>query len=169
MMRQWKDVKPDGVTFVGLLNACTYGGLVEQGQSYFDLMTRDYAIEPQIEHYGCLIDILGRAGRFEEAMEVIWGMRMPPDEVVCGSLLNGCKIHGRIDLTEFSVKKLVEIDPNNGGYGVMLANVYIESGKWDEVEKVRKVLEEQNAHKTPGCSWIETYAVKNQQMVSLSL
>ncbi|KAA8529736.1 hypothetical protein F0562_034164 [Nyssa sinensis] len=155
MMQHVDDMKPDGITFVGLLNACTHGGLVEHGRFYFSLMTRDYMVEPQIEHYGCLIDLLGRAGRFEEAMEVVRGMRIPPDEVVWGSLLNGCKIHGRTDLAEFAVKKLIEIDPHNGGYGIMLANVYGELGKWDEVRKVRKMLKEQNAYKTPGCSWIE--------------
>ena len=155
MMQCEGDVKPDEVTFVGLLNACTHGGLVEKGFSYFELMTRDYKIEPQIQHYGCLIDLLGRAGRFEEAMEVVREMSMEPDEVVWGSLLNGCKIHGRTDLAEFVVQKLIEIDPNNGGYGIMLANIYGELGKWDEVRKVRKILKDQNAYKTPGCSWIE--------------
>ncbi|KAM7464720.1 hypothetical protein LguiA_032841 [Lonicera macranthoides] len=155
MMHHGDNVKPDAVTFIGLLNACTHGGLVEQGHYYFSLMTRDYMIEPQIEHYGCLIDLLGRAGRFKEALEVIKEMHIPPDEVVWGSLLNGCKIHGHTDLAEFAVKKLVETDPRNGGYGIMLANVYGELGKWDEVRKVRRKLKDQNAHKTPGCSWIE--------------
>ena len=155
MMKHGDDVKPDGVTFVGLLNACTHGGLVEQGRYYFSLMISDYEIEPRIEHYGCLIDLLGRAGQFVEAMEVVSGMRMEPDEVVWGSLLNGCKIHGRIDLAEVAVKELIEMNPNNGGYGAMLANIYVDLGKWDEVRKVRKTLKEQNAHKTPGCSWIE--------------
>ncbi|KAB1211014.1 hypothetical protein CJ030_MR6G018124 [Morella rubra] len=155
MMRHENDVRPDEVTFVGLLNACTHEGLVKKGLSYFKLMTQEYRIEPKIEHYGCLIDLLGRAGQFEEAMEVVSGMSMEPDEVVWGSLLNGCKIHGRTDLAEFTVKKLIEIDPNNGGYGIMLANIYGELGKWDEVRKVRKRLKEQNAYKTPGCSWIE--------------
>ncbi|GKV35170.1 hypothetical protein SLEP1_g43474 [Rubroshorea leprosula] len=149
------DVRPDAVTFIGLLNACTHGGLVEKGRSYFDLMTKKYNIEPRIEHYGCLIDLLGRAGQFEEAFEVVRGMKMEPDEVVWGSLLNGCKIHGHSELAEFAVKKLIEIDPNNGGYGIMLANLYGELGKWDEVRNVRKVLKERNAYKTPGCSWIE--------------
>lgn len=148
-------VKPDAVTFVGVLNACTHGGLVEKGYSYFEMMRRDYDIEPQIEHFGCLIDLLGRAGRFEEAMEVVRGMNIEPDEVVWGSLLNGCKIHGRPDLAEYSVKKLIEMDPENGGYRIMLANIYAELKKWDEVRKVRKLLKEQNAYKTPGCSWIE--------------
>ncbi|KAF2319829.1 hypothetical protein GH714_019465 [Hevea brasiliensis] len=117
MMQHGEDVRPDEVTFVGLLNACTHGGLVEKGRYYFLMMTQNYGIEPQIEHYGCLIDILGRAGKFEEALEVVRGMKIEPDEVVWGSLLNGCKVHGHTDLAEFAVKKLIEIDPKNGGYG----------------------------------------------------
>ncbi|CAM8920213.1 unnamed protein product [Rhodiola kirilowii] len=135
MILQKDYIIPDGVTFVGLLNACTHGGLVEQGWSYFDMMTVDYRIEPRIEHYGCLIDLLGRTGRFNEAMEVISNMSFPPDEVVWSSLLNGCKIHGQADLAEFAVKKLLEFDPENGGYGIMLANLYSELGKWDDVRK----------------------------------
>lgn len=155
MIQHGEDVRPDEVTFIGLLNACTHGGLVEKGRYYFLMMTQDYGIEPQIEHYGCLIDILGRAGRFEEALEVVRGMKIEPDEVVWGSLFNGCKVHGQIDLAEFAVKKLIEIDPKNGGYGIMLANLYGELGKWDESRMVRKMLKQHNAYKTPGCSWIE--------------
>ncbi|KAI3883591.1 hypothetical protein MKX03_016273 [Papaver bracteatum] len=155
MINYGGSVKPDEVTFIGLLNACTHGGLVEEGRKYFKLMTEDYRIEPQIQHYGCIIDLLGRAGQFEEAMEVIKEMRMVPDEVVWGSLLNGCKVYRRMDLAEFAVKKLIENNPDHAGYGVMLANVYGDVGKWDEVGKVRKKLKEMGATKTPGCSWIE--------------
>ncbi|XVF14134.1 hypothetical protein REPUB_Repub09cG0031200 [Reevesia pubescens] len=150
-----EDVRPDAITFISLLNACTHGGLVEKGRTYFELMTDSFNIEPRIDHYGCLIDLLGRAGKFEEALVVIDSMKMEPDEIVWGSLLNGCKIYGRMDLAEFAVKKLIKIDPNNGGYGAMLANLYGGLGKWDEVRKVRKKLKEQNAYKIPGCSWIE--------------
>lgn len=155
MIRCGNGVNPDNVTFVGLLNACTHGGLVNEGRAYFNSMIKDYKIEPQIQHYGCLIDLLGRAGKLDKAMEVIKNMRVPTDEVIWGSLLNGCKIHNRIDLAELAAKKLVEIDPSNGGYGIMLANTYVETGKWDEVGKVRKMLKDTDAHKTPGCSWIE--------------
>ncbi|WCJ29119.1 Pentatricopeptide repeat (PPR) superfamily protein [Euphorbia peplus] len=155
MMKHQNDVRPDEITFISLLNACTHGGLVEKGRWYFHVMTEHYGIEPQIEHYGCLIDILGRAGRFDEALEVIRGMKIEPDEVVWGSLLNGCKAYGNTDLAEFAVRKLIEIDPKNGGYGVMLANLYGGLGKWDEVRAVRNKLKEQNAYKIPGCSWIE--------------
>ncbi|KAK6937914.1 Pentatricopeptide repeat [Dillenia turbinata] len=161
-MMQSGDVQPDAITFVGLLNACTHAGLIDRGRRYFEAMTVNYGIEPQIEHYGCLIDLLGRAGRFKEVMDVINGMRIEPDIVVWGSLLNGCKIHGQTELAEFAVKKLVEMDPNNGAYGVMLANIYVELGKWDEVQTVRKVLKDQNAHKTPGCSWIEVDGLVHQ-------
>ncbi|XP_010264807.1 PREDICTED: pentatricopeptide repeat-containing protein At1g33350 [Nelumbo nucifera] len=148
-------VRPDGVTFVGLLNACTHAGLVEQGCRYFKLMTQEYEIEPQIEHYGCAIDLLGRAGCFEEVMKVIRSMKIEPDEVVWGSLLNGCRIHGHMELAEFAVRRLLEIDPNNASYGVMLANIYGGLGNWEEARKVRKILKEQGLTKTPGCSWIE--------------
>ncbi|KAJ4959835.1 hypothetical protein NE237_019745 [Protea cynaroides] len=114
-------VKPDGITFVGLLNACTHGGLIEKGCDYF----------------GCVIDLLGRASCIEEAMEDVKGMRIEPDEFVWCSLLNGCKIHGHMDLAEF---------------GVMLANIYGDSRNWEEVNKVRKTLKEKGVKKTPGCS-----------------
>lgn len=149
-------VSPNEITFIGLFNACTHGGLVEEGIAYFDMMTKVYEMKPQIEHYGCLIDLLGRAGRFDEAMEVVRGMEMEPDEVVWGSLLNGCKIYHRTDLAEIAIQKLMEIDPHNiGSYASMLANIYGELGKWDEVRKVRRMLKDRNAYKTPGCSWIE--------------
>lgn len=146
---------PDGVTFVGILNACTHGGLIDQGLGYFESMTRDYRIEPQIEHHGCIIDLLGRAGRFKEAMEMVTDMRIEPDEVVWGSLLNGCRIHGESELAELAIRKLMEMDPSNVGYGVMLANLYSECGKWEEVGKVRKILKDGGGKKLPGCSWIE--------------
>ncbi|KAL7110401.1 hypothetical protein ACP275_05G023700 [Erythranthe tilingii] len=156
-MLQSKDkINPDGVTFIGLLNACTHGGLVPEGRSYYNTMIEKYGIEPQIEHYGCLIDLLARSGKFEEAIEVVEGMRIPPDEVIWGSLLNGSKIHRRVDIAEFAVKKLIEINPaGNGGYSSILANLYGEMGKWDEVQRVRTTMSEGNVCKPGGCSWIE--------------
>ncbi|CAL1385879.1 unnamed protein product [Linum trigynum] len=155
MLQYWEHVTPDEVTFVGLLNACTHAGLIEKGRFYFNMMTDHYMLEPQIEHYGCLIDILGRAGRLEEAMEVVQGMKIEPDEVVWGSLLNGCRVHGHTDLAELAIKKLMEIDPRNGSYRIMLANLYGELGRWEDARRVRKMLKQSKAYKTPGCSWIE--------------
>ncbi|KAL2934738.1 hypothetical protein RDABS01_017857 [Bienertia sinuspersici] len=162
MMQTWNSERPDEITFIGLLNACTHGGLVERGYHYFGLMTEVYGIEPQVEHYGCMVDLLGRAGRFKEVMDFISCMKVKTDEVIWGSLLNGCKIHGNADLAEFALRKLIEIDPNNGGYISMLANLYVELDKWDEVRGVRRILKERNVQKIPGCSWIEVDCILHQ-------
>lgn len=155
MLRRGGRLRPDEVTFIGLLNACTHGGLVDMGYAYFNMMIGDYHIEPEIQHYGCVVDLLCRAGKFEEVMGILKGMKIKPDAVVWGSLLNGSKIHGRSDLAELAVKRLIELDPSNAGYGIMLANMHGEVGNWDEVRRVRKGLKEQGAQKTPGCSWIQ--------------
>ncbi|CAL5057097.1 unnamed protein product [Urochloa decumbens] len=148
--------EPDVVTFVGLLNACTHGGFVDEGLRYFELMQHEHGIEPEIEHYGCIVDLLGRAGRFEDALNVISNMRIKSDEVIWGSLLNACRIHRQLELADLAIRKLVELDPNNANYVVMLANVYSEGGLWEEVRKIRKSVKEENiGKKLPGCSWIE--------------
>ncbi|XP_073129863.1 pentatricopeptide repeat-containing protein At1g33350 [Henckelia pumila] len=158
MLRRTDDVKPDGVTFIGLLNACSHGGLVVEGRYYYDMMVHEYGIEPQIEHYGCLIDLLCRVGRLEEAMQVVEGMRIPPDEVVWGALLNGSKIHRRVDLADYAVKKLVEINPKNFGHSAILANLYQGMEEWDEMQEGKNIPQDY-AYKARGCSWI---VVKNQ-------
>ncbi|KAG0486233.1 hypothetical protein HPP92_008328 [Vanilla planifolia] len=150
-----KGHKPDAITFVGLLNACSHAGLVDEGLACYNSMSLVYGIDPKIEHYGCVIDLLCRAGRFEEAMGIIRDMKVEPDEVVWGSLLNGCRIYGNYELAEYSVKKLLEMDPSNAGYGTMLANLYSKQGKWEEVGKVRKMFKDVGEKKLPGCSWIE--------------
>ncbi|KAL2543344.1 Pentatricopeptide repeat-containing protein [Abeliophyllum distichum] len=104
MLLHGNEVKSDGVTFIGLLNACTHGGLVEQGRHYYEMMIQEYRIEPQIEHYGCMVDLPGRAGQFEEAMAVVKGTRIPPDDILWGSLLNGCKTHRCTDLAKLAYK-----------------------------------------------------------------
>lgn len=149
-------IEPDVVTFVGLLNACTHGGFVDEGLTYFKLMCDELRIEPEIEHYGCIVDLLGRAGRFEDAMNVINDMKVQPDEVIWGSLLNACRTHRQLELAEFSVRKLLQLNPNNANYVVMLANLYSEGGSWEEVTKIRKLMKEDiMGKKLPGCSWIE--------------
>ncbi|XP_042456992.1 pentatricopeptide repeat-containing protein At1g33350-like [Zingiber officinale] len=147
--------QPDQVTFMGLLNACTHAGLVDEGLGYFNSMTRDYTIDPEIEHYGCVIDLLSRAGRFDVAMDIVRDMRIEPDEVVWGSLLNGARVHGAKDLAELALRKLLELEPKSVDYGFMLANLYSECGKWEDVGKVRKRLNQLGGKKLPGCSWIE--------------
>ncbi|KAH6765471.1 Pentatricopeptide repeat superfamily protein [Perilla frutescens var. hirtella] len=147
--------KPDHVTMIGVLCACSHAGLVEEGHHYFESMTKEYGLEPQKDHYTCMVDLLGRAGRLTEAKNLIVSMPIPPDGVVWGSLLAACKVHGDIDLGNFVAQKLMEIDPKNSGPYVLLSNMYAEIGKWRDVTRVRKLMRRQGVVKQPGCSWIE--------------
>ncbi|KAL4191400.1 hypothetical protein AMTRI_Chr07g29720 [Amborella trichopoda] len=148
-------VKPNGVTFVGVLSACAHIGLVEIGQRYFYEMTHEHGIMPWIEHYGCMVDLLGRAGHLEEAVRLMESMEMEPNAVIWGALLGGCKIHGNVGLAEIAVKNLLELEPGNSGYYVLLANIYAEENRWDEVARIRVLMRERRVQKAPGFSSVE--------------
>ncbi|KAL2521286.1 Pentatricopeptide repeat-containing protein [Forsythia ovata] len=147
--------KPDHVTMIGVLCACSHAGLVEEGRQYFDLMTKTYGLKPLKDHYTCMVDLLGRAGCLSEAKNLIESMPMPPDGVVWGSLLAACKVHHNIELGKFVAEKLLAIDPENSGPYVLLSNMYAELGRWRDVIKVRKLMKQRGVIKQPGCSWIE--------------
>ncbi|OAY81586.1 Pentatricopeptide repeat-containing protein [Ananas comosus] len=148
-------VKPDHVTFISLLSACSHAGLVDQGQKYFQLMQTSYGIQPIMKHYACIVDLLGRAGRLNDAYEFIKTMRVKPDSGVWGALLGACRIHGNVEMGLLSSEKLFEIDPENVGYYVLLSNMYAKVGKWEGVNKVRSMVRHRNLQKTPGWSSIE--------------
>nr|GMD32735.1 pentatricopeptide repeat-containing protein At2g13600 [Ipomoea batatas] len=146
--------KPDHVTMIGVLCACSHAGLVEEGRQYFYSM-REYDLEPLKDHYTCMVDILGRAGCLDEARNLIESMPIPPDGVVWGSLLSACKTHGDMDLGKHVAEKLLEVDPENSGPYVLLSNMYAELGRWKDVAGVRKLMRQRGVVKQPGCSWIE--------------
>ncbi|CAL1362315.1 unnamed protein product [Linum trigynum] len=149
-------VQPNHVTFVGLLSACAYSGLVEKGRHCFSMMRTTYSIEPEVHHYACMVDILGRAGLFEEAEELIRGMPMAPDVYVWGALLGGCQIHGNLQLGEEVAKRLIGLEPKNHAFYVTLSEIYAKAGNFDDVKRVRAVMRENGIKKeTPGCSMIE--------------
>ncbi|XP_027341762.1 pentatricopeptide repeat-containing protein At3g62890-like [Abrus precatorius] len=147
-------VRPTHVTFIGILHACSHMGWVEKGHEFFTIMSRDYGIVPIIEHYGCLVDMLSRAGFLKEAHEVIINMPMSPNGVIWGALLGGCRLHKNTELAEEAMKHISELDPLNDGYYVVLSNVYAEAGKWEEVTRIRKLMKHRGVKKTPGCSSI---------------
>ncbi|XP_057455723.1 pentatricopeptide repeat-containing protein At2g29760, chloroplastic-like [Lotus japonicus] len=147
-------MKPNHVTFIGVLHACSHVGLVDKGREFFTIMRRDYGIVPGVEHYGCLVDLLSRAGRLEEAREVIANMSVPPNGVVWGALLGGCRLHKNIKLAEEAMRHLSELDPLNDGYYVVMSNVYAEAGKWEEVSRIRRSMKSRGVKKTQGCSSI---------------
>ncbi|XP_015573767.2 pentatricopeptide repeat-containing protein At2g13600 [Ricinus communis] len=147
--------KPDHVTMIGALCACSHAGLVQEGRKHFSSMTEEYGLVPSKDHYTCMVDLLGRAGCLNEAKDLIETMSVQPDAVVWGSLLGACKVHHNITLGEYVAEKLLEIDPMNSGPYVLLSNMYAELGRWKDVLRVRKLMKHRGVIKQPGCSWIE--------------
>jgi len=149
-----EEVKPDGVTFMALLSACSHSGLVEKGWEYFHDLESIYRIKPEIEHYACMVGLLGRAGRLEEAEIMVKNMPIPPNEVVLGSLIGSCYAHGKLQLGEKIMRELVEMDPLNTEYHIVLSNMYALSGKVDKANSLRQVLKKRGIRKVPGMSSI---------------
>ncbi|XP_077211477.1 pentatricopeptide repeat-containing protein At3g29230-like [Tasmannia lanceolata] len=148
-------IAPDSVTFVGVLCACTHVGLVDVAQRYFARMERDYGVEPQIEHYGCMIDLLGRGGHLKEAFELVKSMPMEPNAIIWGTLLGACRMHNDVGLAEEVVDQLIKLEPSNAGNYAMLSNIYAAAGHWDDVAKVRLRMKGTGVQKPPGASSIE--------------
>ncbi|KAB2619333.1 pentatricopeptide repeat-containing protein [Pyrus ussuriensis x Pyrus communis] len=148
-------VKPNDITFMGLLTACTHAGLVDKGLEYFDLMAKAYGILPKVEHYGCVVDLLGRAGRLIEAEDMINTMPMRPNVIVWGALLGGCRIYKDSERGERVVQRILELDSDHSGSYVYLANVYTSMGRLDDAARCRLQMRDRGVSKTPGCSWIE--------------
>ncbi|KAJ8755910.1 hypothetical protein K2173_024455 [Erythroxylum novogranatense] len=163
--RMRDETTPDHVTYVGVLSACSHGGLLDEGWLFFQTMKTDYHIEPTVQHYTCMVDLLGRSARLSEAYDLIMQMRVVPDSGVWGALLNSCKIHQNVDFAELALEKLIELEPNDAGNYVILSNIYAQTGKWKRVAKLRKLITERGLKKTIACSWID---VKNKVHVFLS-
>lgn len=156
---------PDHITFVGVLAACSHGGLLDEGWTFFESMIRDYRIVPTIQHYTCMVDLLGHCGRLDEAYNLIMQMRAMPDSGVWGALLNSCKIHGNVELGEVALEKLIDLDPDDSGNYVILSNIYAQAGKWEGVARLRKLMIDRGIKKGTAYSWIE---VKNKVYAFLS-
>uniref|UniRef100_A0A453D4Y0 DYW domain-containing protein n=1 Tax=Aegilops tauschii subsp. strangulata TaxID=200361 RepID=A0A453D4Y0_AEGTS len=148
-------LSPTNITFVGVLNACSRFGLVAEGRRYFELMAEKYCVEPEMEHYGCMVDLLGRAGLVQEAIELIEGMPIAPDPVLWGTVLSACKKHGLVDLGVKVGNKLIELEPAHDGNYVLLASIYAKAKKWDEVREVRKLMSSRGTSKSAGWSLME--------------
>ncbi|GAV83304.1 PPR domain-containing protein/PPR_2 domain-containing protein, partial [Cephalotus follicularis] len=149
------NIKPDDVTFVGLLSACSHAGFVSQGREFMLQMESKYGVVPTIEHYTCVIDMFGRAGQLEEAYEFAVTMSVESNPVVWRALLSACHLHGNANLADVATQRLFELEPEHCGNYVLMSNVYVVAGRYKEVLDVRKTMREQNVKKTPGCSWIE--------------
>lgn len=148
-------VNPDEITFISLLCACSRSGMVLEGLDYFRRMNSEFGIFPNLKHYACVVDLLGRAGKLDDAYDFIQKMPMKPDPAIWGALLNACRIHRKIELGELAARLIFEIDDKSVGYYVLLCNLYADNGKWDDVARVRKTMIERGLTVDSGCSWIE--------------
>ncbi|KAJ6795397.1 putative pentatricopeptide repeat-containing protein ELI1, chloroplastic [Iris pallida] len=146
---------PTDITFIGVLNACSHAGLVSEGREFFRAMEDDYGIQPKIEHYGCMVDLLGRAGLVEEAYQLVRNMRIKPDVVLWVSLLAACRLHKKMVLGEKIADFLVSSGQANSGTYILLSNIYAAAGNWEEVNRVRALMKGNGVQKEPGCSLIE--------------
>ncbi|KAB2018631.1 hypothetical protein ES319_D08G242700v1 [Gossypium barbadense] len=140
---------PDDVTFVGVLTACSYTGKVKEGLDIFESMKSKYMVEPKTEHYACMVDLLGRAGKINEAVNIIEKMPMEADAAVWGSLLGACRTHAKLDLAEVAAKKLLVIEPENAGPYILLSNIYASQGKWNDVAELRTNMRARSVKKSP--------------------
>lgn len=147
--------KPNYITVVGVLFACSHAGLVDKGRSYFESMEKSFGIKPGREHFGCMVDILGRAGKLDEAVKLIHRMEPEPDAVTWRTLLGACRIHRNMDLAAYAAKRVLNLDPDDAGTYILLSNIYANSQRWEEAAQVRKTMRGNNVRKEPGCSWIE--------------
>lgn len=148
-------IRPDAVTFVGVLSGFSHGGMVGKGWQYFKKMSEEYDLNPGLEHYSCMVDMLGRAGRLEDAEQLIRTMPVEPDAAVWGGLLNACKVHRNVEFGERVVKEVLRLDPYNAGWYVLMSNIYATERKWDGVAKMRLMIKERKLTKPPGWSSIE--------------
>ncbi|XP_048329913.2 pentatricopeptide repeat-containing protein At1g74600, chloroplastic [Ziziphus jujuba] len=147
-------IKPDSVTFVAVLSACSHSGLVEEAHFHLHSMAKDYGIEPGYRHYACMVDLLGRAGRLEEAERFINDMPIEPDSLVWGTLLAACKVHGDIELGKRAAAKVMELEPYDAGAYISMSNICADVGQWEEVLKIRSQMKGIGVMKEPGWSFL---------------
>ncbi|KAG6495244.1 pentatricopeptide repeat-containing protein At4g21065-like [Zingiber officinale] len=148
-------IQPNRITCVSILSACSHAGLVDEGLRLFHSMEKEYFIYPDVKHYTCVVDLLGRAGKLKEALELSEKMTVEKDEGFWGALLGACRIHGTTHFAERAAKSLLELNPRIPSYYVLLSNIYANAGRWDDVAKVRELMANKGLRKTPGWTLIE--------------
>ncbi|KAF2617353.1 hypothetical protein F2Q68_00041687 [Brassica cretica] len=155
-MMMVQKVKPNEVTFISVFAACSHSGMVDEGLRIFYNMQNEYGFEPSSDHYACVVDLLGRAGRVEEAYQLINTMPLDFDKAgAWSSLLGACRIHNNLEIGEIAAQNLVQLEPDVASHYVLLANIYSSAGLWEKATEVRRKMKEKGVRKEPGCSWIE--------------
>ncbi|KAI4384000.1 hypothetical protein MLD38_009775 [Melastoma candidum] len=153
-LMQLRHVEIDSVSYLSMLSACRHAGLIEQGRQIFNSMVESHQIKPNVEHYACMVDLLGRAGLFDETIHLIEKMPMEPDAGLWGALLGACKMHSNVKLGEFAYQKLTKLEPGNPVHFVVLSGIYARSGQWTDAGVTRSRLKDAGLRKNPGYSWL---------------
>ncbi|CAO2836604.1 unnamed protein product [Amaranthus hypochondriacus] len=149
-----RGVKPSDSSYVGVLTCCVHAGFLEKGRYLFSTMTAKHNILPKLEHYGCMVDLLGRSGCVREAYDLVKNMPIRPNAALWGALLSASRSFGEVQLAEYALKELINLEPWNSGNYVLLSNIYAEEGKWDEVDKLRVLMKERSVRKSTGLSLV---------------
>lgn len=137
---QLEGLKPSKVMFINVLSACSHAGLIDEGCQYFISMIQDYGITPMVEHYMCMVDLMGRAGCMREAEALVEKVPLQPSEVLWNTLLGACRIHGHVDIGQRAAESVLELDPHHEAGYVVLSNMYAAAGRWLEAAMVRKAM-----------------------------
>ncbi|CAL9124566.1 unnamed protein product [Musa textilis] len=150
-------LKPDPVAFISILSVCSRSGLLDEGKYYFKCMTECYHLVPRIEHYACMVDLLGRSGHIDDAYDFILKMPIKPNERVWGTLLGACRVHSNMEIGMIAADHLFNSVPEQSGYYVLLSNIYARAGRWEDVMQVRNLMMNKGIKKLPGCSNVELW------------
>lgn len=148
-------LNPDSMTFTSILSACSHSGLVNEGLEVFHNIMRDYSLTPSMEHYACIVDMLARAGRLQDAVSFIQRMPLEPDKSIWGTLLAASRSHQNVNVAKLAAERLVLLEPEHSGHYVTLSNIFARAGRWDDAVRVRKQMETRGTVKPLGNSWIE--------------
>ncbi|RAL54323.1 hypothetical protein DM860_001451 [Cuscuta australis] len=159
-------LKPDHVTMIAVLSACSHSGLLVQGEKLFELMQSVYDITPQLEHFSCMVDLFGRSGLLKKAQHIMKKMPFEPTSAMWATLIGACRIHGNTEIGEWAAEKLLEMKPDHSGYYVLIANMYAAAGCWNKLAEVRTLMRDSGVRKDPGCAWIDMGAGFSSFMVA---
>ncbi|POO03902.1 DYW domain containing protein [Trema orientale] len=152
---QQDNIEPDSVAYLAVLSACSHSGLIKEGQEFFSRLCFDNRVKPKVEHYACIVDLLGRAGRLKEAKDLVESMKLKPNVGIWQTLLSACRIHGDLEIGREVGDILIRLDEDNTVNYVMLSNMYADAGYWKECERLRELVKMKGLKKEAGRSWVE--------------
>ncbi|KAL9452283.1 hypothetical protein AB3S75_008131 [Citrus x aurantiifolia] len=147
-------VDPDEITFTGLLSACSHSGMLQKGRYFFEYISRYKPNEVKLQHFACMVDILGRGRKLEEAEELIKNMPLKANSMVWLALLSSCRMHSNAEVAERAAKEILDLEPHCSAAYVLLSNLYASAGRWSDVSRLRVKMKQGGIVKQPGCSWV---------------